>query len=152
RDGDREVPWRDAGNDANGVTRGDARLVGQFDWDAVAEETASFTAHIVGHVNAFLHVATRLSEYLAHFLRHSTCQLLFAAQEQFAGAIEYLTAFGCRHKPPLIKSGTSGGDGGIRLGLSGEGKVPEEFAGRRVVVGKGLAALGALPFTPDVIA
>src|SRR6266487_14245 len=147
-DGDGEVPRRDAGDNANGITHGDARLIGKFDGDAVAEETASFTAHVVGHVDAFLHVTAGLFEYLAHFLRHGTRQFLFAAQEQFAGAIEYLTAFGCWHEPPLIKGSASGGDGGIRLGLSGEGKVPEEFACGRVVVGKGLAALSTLPFTP----
>src|SRR6266852_2620965 len=150
-DGDGKVPRRDAGDDANRITYGNARFVGQFHGDAVAEEATSFTAHVVGHVDAFLHVATRLFEYLAHLLRHGTRNFLFAAQEQFANAIEYLTAFGRRHESPFVKGGASGGDGGVRLGLTGEGKVSQEFAGGRVVVGEGLAALGALPFTPDVI-
>src|SRR5713101_9860044 len=140
-DGDRKVPRRDASDDANRVTRGNACFVGQFDGDAVAEETASFTTHVVGHVDAFLYVAARLFEYLAHLLRHSTRQLLFAAQEQLADAIEYLTAFGRRHESPFVKGGAGGGDGGVRLGLTGEGKVSQEFAGGRVVVGEGLAAL-----------
>src|SRR5215470_20421568 len=46
-DGDGEIPWRDAGDDANRVTRSNARFVGQFDGDAVAEETASFTTHVI---------------------------------------------------------------------------------------------------------
>src|SRR5712691_11068962 len=150
-DGDGKVPRRDAGDDANRVTRGNARFVGQFDGDAVAEEAASFTTRVVGHVDAFLYVAARLFEYLAHLLRHGARNFLFAAQEQLANAIEYLTAFRRRHESPFVKGGASGGDGGVRLGLTGEGKVSQEFAGGRVVVGEGLAALGALPFTPDVI-
>src|SRR5258707_396168 len=80
-DGDGKVPRRDASDDANRVTRGNACFVGQFDGDAVAEETASFTTHVVGHVDAFLYVAARLFEYLAHLLRHSTRQFSFAAHD-----------------------------------------------------------------------
>src|SRR5260370_27734254 len=57
-DGDGKVPRRDAGDDANRGTRGNARFVGQFDGDAVAEEAASFAAHVVTHLDCVLHLVT----------------------------------------------------------------------------------------------
>jgi len=47
------------------------------------------------------------------------------ADQQFAGAVENLTAFGRRHQSPALESGAGSGDGGINIGLFGEGKVAQ---------------------------
>ena len=70
RDGDREVPGRDDAGDADRLADAHRPLVGQLGGHRVAEHAAPLAGHQVGDVDAFLDVAARLGEDLAHLARH----------------------------------------------------------------------------------
>ena len=73
------------------------------------------------------------------------------ACQQLSHAVKDFAAFRSGHQSPFLKGGTSGGNGGVGLGLSRERKVADSFTGGRIVIGEGFAALRALPLSPDVI-
>ena len=57
-----------------------------------------FSRHEIGHVDRFLHIATRLLEHLAHFAGHVTRELLFAFDDQLGSTKQDLGSLrrGCQ--------------------------------------------------------
>ena len=70
RDRHREVPGRDDPGDADRLADAHRPLVGQLGRDRVAEHPAALAGHQEGDVDAFLDVAARLGEDLAHLAGH----------------------------------------------------------------------------------
>ena len=109
RDRHREVPGRDDPGDADRLADAHRPLVGQLGRHRVAEHPPALAGHQVGDVDAFLDVAARLGEDLAHLARHRPRQALLVLGHQRAEAVQDLAALrgrrrgatsGRRSRPP----------------------------------------------------
>ena len=92
RDRHREVPGRDDPDDADRLADAHRPLVGQLGRDCVAECAAPLAGHQERDVDAFLDVAARLGEHLAHLAGHRAGEALLVLRHELAEAVEDLAA------------------------------------------------------------
>ena len=93
-------------------------LVGQLRGHGVAEHPPALAGHEVGDVDAFLDVAARLGEDLAHLARHRSGELLLVLGHERAEGVEDLAALRGGRPSPHRERRLGGLDrtGDIRLG------------------------------------
>ena len=94
RDRHREVPGRDDPGHADRLADAHRPLVGQLGRDGVAEHPAALAGHQVGDVDAFLDVAARLGEDLAHLAGHRPREPLLVLGHERAEAYRISPRFG----------------------------------------------------------
>ena len=81
-----------------------AHLLAQLARHRVAEQAASFGGRVVRRVDAFLHVAARLGERLAHLAGHEVGDLFLARRQQVADAAQHVTAGRRRRALPALEA------------------------------------------------
>src|SRR5690606_29663108 len=90
-------------------------------------QAAPFARHVEGHVDAFLHVPTRLGEDLAHLLRHFPGKLLLTLDQELADPVEDLTPLRRRVEPPAIEGFARRLDCSLNVLLRALGKRPDQL-------------------------
>src|SRR3990172_3520028 len=90
RDG--EVPGSDEPDNSRWVPDSHAELVRHFHRRGIAEQTASFTAHEICHVDGFLHVTARFCDDFAHIAREQLRKFLFFLFEEVTDFEKYFPA------------------------------------------------------------
>ena len=103
RDGDREVPRRDAADDAERLAHGHRPLVAQLARHRLAERAATLAGDELPHVDCFLDVAPSLGEHLAHLPGHELRERLLAVLEQLGGTQDDRGARRPRRPPPAVE-------------------------------------------------
>src|SRR5262249_12545379 len=100
RDRHREIPGRDDRADPERLPNRHRELVSELRWDRLPEHAAPFAGDVEGHVDGFLHVATRFVQHLAHLAGHVARELLLALDDELRGLEEHLRTDWCRDQSP----------------------------------------------------
>ena len=100
----REVERRDEPADADRPAEAHRPLVPQLARHRVPEQPAPLGRGVVRGVDAFLHVAARLRERLAHLARHEVRDLFLARRQQVADAAQHVAARGRGRAPPDLEA------------------------------------------------
>ena len=151
RDRDREVPRR---NDADHADRHPDRhleLVRELGRGRLPEEAPAFAAHVVAHVDRFLHVATRLGAHLPHLVRHEVRQFGLVVGHKLREAVEDLAAFRRRDEPPLRERLLRHLDRAIDVVGAGAREGADQLAVGRADRVEGLAGGSVHPLAADVV-
>ena len=125
RDRHREVERRDDARHADRATEAHRPLVAQLARHGVAEQPASFGRRVVRRVDAFLDVAARLGERLAHLARHEVGDLFLPLRHDVADAAQHVAARRRRRAAPDLEAALRRLDGRVdvrRRRTSGNGR------------------------------
>ena len=151
RDRDREVPRRDDADDADRHPDGHLELVPKLGRGRLPEEAPALAAHVVAHVDRFLHVAAGLGLHLPHLVRHEVGELGLVVGDELREAEEDLAALRCRDEAPLRERRLRGRDRAVDVVGAGAREGADQLAvggARRV---EGLAGGGVDPLAVDVV-
>ena len=128
RDRHREVPGRDDPGDPERLADAHRPLVGQLGGDGVAGHPAALAGHQVGDVDAFLDVAARLGDDLAHLARHRPGEPLLVLGHQRPERVQDLATLR-RGRPAPHRAGRFGGlDGHRDVGPRALLEAPDDVA------------------------
>ena len=153
RDGHREVPGRDDPGHAERLADAHRPLVGELGRDRLAGHPATLAGHQVGDVDAFLDVAARLGEDLAHLAGHRPGQPFLVLGHERAEGVQDLAALGGRRPAPHREGGLGGLDGHRDVGLGPLLEPPDDVARvGRVAALERLAGGGVAPLPGDEVA
>ena len=150
-DRNREVPRRDDADDADGHPDRHVELVRELGGRRLAEEAPAFAAHVVAHVDRFLHVAAGLRLDLPHLVGHQIGDLGLVLVKELREAEEDLAATWSRHESPVLERLFRSSDGTIDVLGARLRERPDELAvgGARAV--EGLSRGGIHPRAADVV-
>ena len=130
-----------------------AHLSGSSDGHRVAGHPAALAGHQVGDVDAFLDVAARLGEDLAHLAGHRPREPFLVLGHERPERVQDLAALGGRGATPHREGGLGRLDGHRDVGLRPLLEPPDDVAGvGRVAALEGLAGGGLAPLPGDEVA
>jgi hypothetical protein len=96
------VPRGDEADDAHRIAYRHTEFVGHLYGRGVAEKPPPLAAHVIGHVDGFLHIAARLGQDLAHFLCHEPREVFLAFLHNLCHAEENFATTGRGSQPPIF--------------------------------------------------
>ena len=150
-DRDREVPRRDDADDADGHPDRHVELVRELGGRRLAEEAPALAAHVVAHVDRFLHVAAGLRLDLPHLVGHQIGDLGLVLEKELREAEEDLAATWSRHESPVLERLFRSSDGTIDVLGARLRERPDELAVGRACRIEGVTGRGVDPLAADVI-
>ena len=153
RDRHREVPGRDDPGHAERLADAHRPLVGELGRDRLAGHPAALAGHQVGDVDAFLDVAARLGEDLAHLAGHRPGEPFLVLGHERPERVQDLAALRGRRPAPHRAGGLGRLDGHRDVGLGPLLEAPDDVARvGRVAALEGRARGGVAPLPGDEVA
>ena len=84
-------------------------------------QPATFSRHVEGDVDRFLHVAEPLGEHLPHLCGDQLAEPLLVPDEQLTGPVQQFTPARRGQAAPVGEGGTCRGHGPVHICLLGKG-------------------------------